>query len=367
MFIFALQLINMLNQFISLKVETIVKETTDAIAIYFRDENAQIPSFWPGQFLTLVLDIDGKSVRRSYSICTSPTALPLIGVCVKRVKDGLVSNYLLDNLKEGDVIQVIEPYGNFTLNHQRSELPTLALIGAGSGITPLMSILKATLEKPGQNRVHLYYGNRNQQQIIFKEQLDRLQEKHGDRLRITHLLSQPESGWQGISSRIQASLMMQCCDEAGLFADKSTNYYVCGPEAMMHEVYHMLESNGVEKERLHKESFYHAKTTETVQPIATDETDDGSRKVQIKLSGKMHEITVEPGRYILETALESGLDLPYACTMGVCGMCRAYKVQGEMIIEEQEAISESEIKDGACLTCLGRPVSHDVIIDYDRF
>jgi len=356
----------MSTQFIQLKVETIVRETPDAIAIYFRDEKGAIPTFWPGQFLTLVLEIDGKSVRRSYSVCTSPTALPVIGVCVKRVEGGLVSNYLLQNLKEGDYISVIEPYGHFTLNNKRSELPTLALIGAGSGITPLMSIMKAALEKPGNNKVHLYYGNRDQNSIIFKEQLERLQEKHGDRLAITHLLSRPETGWAGISSRIKAELMMQCCTNDGLFADKTTNYYVCGPEAMMHDVYHMLESNGIEQERLHKESFYHAPKPVDSVLVTDDAEDDGTRIVQLKLDGKMHDVTVLPGRYILESALEAGLDLPYACTMGVCGMCRAFKVQGEMIIEDQEAISSREIKEGSCLTCVGRPISKDLIIDYGR-
>lgn len=356
----------MSTQFIQLKVETIVRETPDAIAIYFRDEKGAIPTFWPGQFLTLVLDIDGKSVRRSYSVCTSPSALPVIGVCVKRVEGGLVSNYLLQNLREGDYLSVIEPYGNFTLNNKRSELPTLALIGAGSGITPLMSIMKAALEKPGSNKVHLYYGNRDQKNIIFKEQLERLQQKHGDRLVITHLLSRPESGWSGISSRIKAELMMQCCTNDGLFADKTTNYYICGPEAMMHDVYHMLESNGIEQERLHKESFYHAHKPVEPVIVTEDPADDGTRIVQLKLDGKMHEVTVAPGRYILESALEAGLDLPYACTMGVCGMCRAFKVQGEMIIEDQEAISDREIKEGSCLTCVGRPVSKDLIIDYGR-
>lgn len=356
----------MSTQYIQLKVETIVRETPDAIAIYFRDEKGEIPSFWPGQFLTLVLDINGKSVRRSYSVCTAPSALPVIGVCAKRVEGGLVSNYLLQNLNEGDYISVIEPYGHFTLNNKRSELPTLALIGAGSGITPLMSIMKAALEKQGANKVHLYYGNRDQKNIIFKEQLERLQEKHSERLVITHLLSRPEMGWSGITSRIKAELMMQRCNSDGLFADKTTNYYICGPEAMMHDVCHMLESNGIEQDRLHKESFFHVvKPTETVV-ISKDAEDDGTRIVQLKLDGKMHDVTVAPGRYILESALEAGLDLPYACTMGVCGMCRAFKVQGEMIIEDQEAISDREIKEGSCLTCVGRPVSKDLIIDYGR-
>lgn len=357
----------MSSHFLQLQVETIIKETPDSIAIYFRDTENQIPSFWPGQFLTLVLEIDGKSVRRSYSICTSPSSLPVIGIAVKRVSGGLVSNYLLDNLHEGDKISVLEPYGNFTLNHKRKDLPTLALIGAGSGITPLMSILKCALENDGTNTVHLFYGNRNENSIIFKDQLLRLQEKHGSRLRITHLLSQPSDSWTGISSRIRSELMMQLCHNDGLLQDNSTNYYICGPEGMMHEVHHMLQSNGIDPDRIHKESFYLAHKSASDTAPSTNEEGSSSKKVILKLDGKQHEVEVSNGRYILESALEAGLDLPYACTMGVCGMCRAYKVQGEMIIEEQEAISDSEIRDGACLTCVGKPISDNLVIDYDRF
>jgi len=358
----------MSSHFLQLQVETIIKETSDSIAIYFRDSENQIPSFWPGQFLTLVLEIEGKSVRRSYSICTSPSALPVIGIAVKRVPGGLVSNYLLDNIREGDKVSVLEPYGNFTLNHKRKELPTLALIGAGSGITPLMSILKSALENEGSNKVHLFYGNRNENSIIFKDQLLRLQEKHGSRLRITHLLSQPSDSWTGISSRIRSELMMQLCHNDGLLQDNSTNYYICGPEGMMHEVHHMLQSNGIDIDRIHKESFYLTHKSSAVDAaVSNTEEALSSKKVILKLDGKQHEVEVSNGRYILESALEAGLDLPYACTMGVCGMCRAFKVQGEMIIEEQEAISDSEIRDGACLTCVGKPISDNLIIDYDRY
>jgi ring-1,2-phenylacetyl-CoA epoxidase subunit PaaE len=137
---------------------------------------------------------------------------------------------------------------------------------------------------------------------------------------------------------------------------------------MMHEVHHMLQSNGIDIDRIHKESFYLTHKSSAVDAaVSNTEEALSSKKVILKLDGKQHEVEVSNGRYILESALEAGLDLPYACTMGVCGMCRAYKVQGEMIIEEQEAISDSEIRDGACLTCVGKPISDNLIIDYDRY
>lgn len=355
-------------QTIKLAVQTIIRETQDAIAIYFRDEQGQIPHFWPGQFLTLVMNVKGQNVRRSYSICTSPTALPVIGICVKRVDGGLVSNHLLDNLQEGDVLEVLEPYGTFTLNYKMADLPTLVLIGAGSGITPLMSIIKSTIELPNAPKIHLFYGNRSENSIIFKDQLEKFEAKYPERFEVTHLLSRASEGYTGIRSRIESKIMSALCSERAIFADASANYYICGPDGMMHDVLHMLEAQGIPKERVHKESFFlaHKPAEEVASALpTTDANDDGSRMIKLKLDGSIHEIKVPKGKYILETALSHGLDLPYACTMGVCGMCRAVKVQGEMFIEEQEAISESEIEDGACLTCVGMPVSHDLLIDYD--
>lgn len=355
-------------QTIRLTVQTIVHETADAIAIYFKDELNQIPHFWPGQFLTLVMNIKGQSVRRSYSICTSPAVLPQIGVCVKRVEGGLVSNHLLDALKEGDVIEVLEPYGNFTLNYKMAKIPTLVLIGAGSGITPLMSIIKSVRATGSQSRIHLFYGNRNEKSIIFKEQLDQLEKESNGNLVVTHLLSQAGEGFSGIKSRIEGKLLQSLCNESAIFDDETANFYICGPDGMMHSVLDMLEAQGIPKDRVHKESFFLAhKPQETSQTESADidPSDDGSRMVKLKLDGNVHDIKVPKGNYILETALAHGLDLPYACTMGVCGMCRATKIQGKMLIEEQEAISEAEIEEGACLTCVGMPISHDLIIDYD--
>ncbi|MFN3528459.1 MAG: FAD-binding oxidoreductase [Bacteroidia bacterium] len=354
-------------QTIKLAVQSIIRETPDAIAIYFRDDKTEISHFWPGQFLTLVLQVDGKSVRRSYSICTAPSALPMIGICVKRVEGGLVSNHLLDNLKEGDVLEVLEPYGSFTMNYKMPQLPTLVLIGAGSGITPLMSILKSALDRQNPAKVHLFYGNRNENSIIFKEQLQKLEAKYAGNLEVTHLLSRAGEGYTGIRSRIEGKIMQALCNEKGLFADETANFYVCGPDGMMHDVLNLLESQQIPKERIHKESFFLAHKAEpdaNLSPEIAEEISH-SHKVRLKLDGTVHELEVEPGKYILETALEAGLDLPYACTMGVCGMCRAVKVEGEMLIEEQEAISESEIEEGACLTCVGKPLSQNLFIDYD--
>lgn len=357
-----------MNPHLQLPVTRVVRETSDAISIYF-DAAGQIDSFFPGQFLTLVLPFDGRGgVRRSYSICTTPHQLPEIGVCVKRVDNGLVSNLLNDNAKEGQHYEIIEPYGQFSLNHKITLLPTLVLIGAGSGITPLMSILKTALQHPSKPRVVLLYGNRDEENIIFRDELTQLQNQHLDRFKLIHTLTKPlDPSFHSLKGRIDAEKVASLLEISEVKQDSNTNFYVCGPEGMMHTAVEALEKLGIPKARLHKESFYHAPKvdTGTDNSSTTGDTDE-TIAVKILFEGQEHEVLVEQGQGILEAALDHGLDLPYACQMGICGMCRAVKVEGKMVIGDQESLSEDEIAEGACLTCVGHPVGPGLVISYER-
>ncbi|MBM3918007.1 MAG: 2Fe-2S iron-sulfur cluster binding domain-containing protein [Sphingomonadales bacterium] len=355
---------------VSLTVERINPQGTDAIELVFLDKKKQIRTFWPGQFITLLLNIDGKSVRRSYSICSVPEDLPRLAVCVKKVEGGLASHYLNSQLQTGDRLEVLEPYGNFSLNYTNPTLTDLVLVGAGSGITPLLSMLKSSLSH-AQNRVFLIYGSRSYADILFHDELNKLQTKFPTRLRIEHFLSRnPHENCR--SGRIATeSLMHALLSWPELKLDEA-NYYICGPKSMMDEVESGLKSHQTDASRIHRESFVLTvadNTTESKAPITPRPSDTAVRSahtVQIILEGHTHTLEVASGRHILETALDAGLDLPYACTMGVCGMCRAFKVQGEMHIGEQEALSRAEIEQGYCLTCVGKPLSDKLVIDYDR-
>lgn len=355
-----------MNPHLKLAVTRVQQETSDAVSIYF-NAAGQIDSFYPGQFLTLVLPFDGRGgVRRSYSICTTPDQLPEIGVCVKRVDNGLVSNLLNDNAKEGQQYEIIEPYGQFSLNHKITVLPTLVLIGAGSGITPLMSILKTALFHLSQPKIVLLYGNRDEENIIFKDELIRLQEAHSDRFQLIHTLTQPKlTGFSQFTGRIDADKVASILAIPEVRQDANTNFYVCGPEGMMHTAVETLEKLGIPKNRLHKESFYHAPKVDTSTASDSSLTEQ-SIPVTILFEGQQHEVMVEQGQGILEAALDHGLDLPYACQMGICGMCRAVKVSGKMVIGDQESLSEDEIAEGACLTCVGHPVGTGLVISYER-
>ncbi len=354
-----------MNQPLSLTVDQLVQETADALLIYFRTD--QIQPFVPGQFLTLMVNIQGTTHRRSYSIFTDPAQLPQIGVCVKRLPRGLVSNHLLDHLHEGDRLDVLPPYGNFALDPARPTLPSLVLLGAGSGITPLFSMLSMALRHLSAPAIQLIYGSRSANEVIFGKALNRLQDEYPHRLQVVHCLSRGLQGQEALQGlvhhgRIDATVLAQH------LTNREASFYLCGPEGLVHDTEHWLQAQGIAGHRIHKELFFQSSPkVEAPSPTPSSVDDDPGALpvVTLKVDGKVYEFAVEPGRYILETALEQGIDLPYACTMGVCGMCRAKKISGEMSIGDQEAISASEIASGACLTCVGRPLSNRLVIDYD--
>jgi len=354
-----------MNQPLSLTVDQLVQESPDALLIYFRTE--QIQTFVPGQFLTLMVNIQGTTHRRSYSIFTDPARLPQIGVCVKRLPGGLVSNHLLDHLKEGDRMDVLPPYGNFALDPALPTLPSLVLVGAGSGITPLFSMLSVALRHPSAPLVQLIYGSRSANEVIFGEALNRMQNEYPQRLRVLHCLSRgldDQGTLQGqiLNGRINTEILAQH------LTNREASFYLCGPEGLVHDTEHWLQAQGIAGQRIHKELFFQSSpkaAAPSPTPSSVDDDPGALPVVTLKVEGKVYEFAVEPGRYIVETALEQGIDLPYACTMGVCGMCRAKKISGEMSIGDQEAISASEIASGACLTCVGRPLSNRLVIDYD--
>lgn len=355
---------------LTLKVAQIIPQGTDSVELVFLDEQNRIQNFWPGQFITLLLNIDGKSLRRSYSICSVPEDLPQIAVCVKKVEGGLASNFLNTHIQTGDRIEVLEPYGHFSLNYKNPGLSDLVLVGAGSGITPLLSMMKSALAH-AQNRICLIYGSKSYRDILFNDEINALRARFPSRFRVENFLSrEPFDGCR--TGRIVTDGIMQTISDWPDFRLREANFYLCGPKAMMDEVEVGLKSHHFDPDRIHRESFVLTVSDQATENIIStvskpsSTATQSSHSVQIILEGRTHSIDVSAGRHILETALDAGLDLPYACTMGVCGMCRAFKVSGDMEIGEQEALSRSEIEQGYCLTCVGKPLNDQLVIDYDR-
>ncbi|MEO0332732.1 MAG: FAD-binding oxidoreductase, partial [Bacteroidota bacterium] len=234
-----------------LKVKEIIQETDEAVSIVF-DQLDLV--YKPGQFLTFILDINGEEVRRSYSLCTSPFTNEYPAVTVKRVAEGKVSNYLNDTLQAGDVVEIQAPAGTFTTELKAEQSRHLVMFGGGSGITPLMSLLKSVLEKEPQSKVSLIYANRDEKAIIFREQLLQLQSNFPDRLYLAHVLERPSPDFASHSGLITSERVPELLAELP-FSKVETEYFLCGPQGMMDNILQALSRLEVPPSAIHKESF----------------------------------------------------------------------------------------------------------------
>ena len=356
-------------KFQKLQVHNVVRETGDAITIFFKNPDKELYSYIPGQYLTLRTEINGKAVNRAFSLCSSPVTDELLAVTVKKTTGGLVSTYFIDNLKAGDYLEVLPPLGNFVAKLKDYQKKHYYLIGAGSGITPLMSILKTALEVEKESRVTLLFGNRNTDSIIFKAQLDQLQAQYPDRLKIIHVLTQPESEWSGPIGRLTRGKVKELLQSGIESEPLAKEYYVCGPSAMMDEALHALKEMRVPPENTHQEHFSAPITHPMDEPVPTPAVEAVSGKVgsvKVILEGKEYNIEVNSNSSILEAALDNDLDPPYACMIGSCCTCKAKLMSGKVIMDDREGLTDDEIKEGFVLTCQSHPTSPNVVVSYDE-
>ncbi len=356
--------------FYQLTVSNIKQETPDtvSIALTIPNELATTFSYQQGQYLTLKVVVNGEECRRSYSLCSSPNTNEPHTIAVKRVAGGKVSNYLADEVKVGDTLEVMAPAGNFTSTLDASNNVQYVLFAAGSGITPVISILKSVLHTEPQSSVVLFYGNRNEESIIFNNELQALAQQHEARLQVIHTLSQPTDAWQGQRGRLDRIKAVDLYDKhAGTGAKK---HFVCGPNDMMTEVLAALSGRGVAESDIIIEYFTTPVAEEKAPPTVANadaDADDftGISKVTILLDGEETEIEMQSKDFILNEAIESGLDAPYSCQGGVCTTCLAKVVEGKVTMDESFGITDDEIAKGYILTCQSHPKSATVKIDYN--
>ena len=362
------------HSFYDLHVKAIQAETEDAVTVVFEvpDHLSETFQYTQGQYLTLKFEIKGKEERRAYSMCSSPVDKDL-AVTVKRLKSGIVSNYIHDQLKAGDTVSVMPPEGRFYTPLQEEQQKTYYLFGAGSGITPLMSILKTVLEKEPMSKVCLLYGNRNENSIIFKEELETLEKRYRGQLVVEHILSQPKrekSGgvfgflskgtvlWQGKTGRISSQAVKEFIADhpAGT---KLTEYFICGPGAMITTAEVALKELGIDKHHIHTERF-----TSDI-----DEKDKvkgkAGAKIIVHLSGSTIEAEVPPGKTILDVLLDLRYDPPYSCHSGACSTCMAKVIRGSVKMDACYALDDDEVAEGFILTCQSHPTSDEVELTYD--
>ena len=346
-----------------LTVKNIIHETKEAITVVFGQPEKKV-NYKSGQFLTLIVSMNGKEVRRAYSLCSSPFVDQDLAVTVKRVDDGLMSNWLPNNLKVGAKVKVMEPMGQFTTEFRKENKRHLIMFAGGSGITPMMSIIKSTLTQEPDSICSLIYCNRDIDSIIFKNEFDKMQTTYEGRLHVIHILDNAPMNWQGYSGLLNHDMLTKLFERIPNWGIDKTTYLMCGPEGMMKNAETLLAEQHIPKEITFKESFVQG----TIDKDAKKETAAASgevkaREVTIRYDGQEYKVMVEPNRAILETALDQGIDLPYSCQSGLCTACRGKAISGKVKLDEEEGLSQAERNEGYVLTCVGHPLTDDVVIE----
>lgn len=360
--------------FHKLKVSNVNRETKDAVSVSF-----QVPSelkdnfhFIQGQYLTLRLTVNGETINRSYSLCSSPYSQEDLTVAVKRVEGGRASNYINDQISQGDEIEVMEPMGNFHTPLDSANQKHYILFGGGSGITPMMSIIKSVLSKEPHSKITLFYGNRDLESVIFRHQLDQMGEAHADRLKVIHILDKADQGWSGYTGIMNQSTVLQLLRENTNLSFDNAEVFICGPSPMMAEVKQGLETMGVPESKVHIEYFTAKASGDDVESasVGADAGDEeeisGSTKVKIIYDGREHEFDMDTGDTVLEAALDAGYDPPYACMVAACCTCRAKLLGGKVEMDDRESLTDDEIQEGYVLTCQAHPKTHGVVLNYDE-
>ncbi|MDZ4713549.1 MAG: 2Fe-2S iron-sulfur cluster-binding protein [bacterium] len=349
----------------SLKVSRIVKLTDDAAAIYFDipDELEEAFRYTQGQFLSIQIDIDGQKYRREYSLCSSPYTEPDHVIASKIITNGVVSNYLYNNLAEGDMLDVYPPQGKFFTELNASNEKEYLLIGGGSGITPLYSILKSVLFAEPKSKIILYYGSLKDEGIIFKNELIELQKKHKHRFELFFTVKETNEKWSGFEGFINKTDLMKIMSN-NLRSKNDAEYFVCGPGEMMEIVKDALVSQNVPAGKIHIEYFTAPLHREEYVPTGEEDDVVKEREVEIILDGNVYKVNVPPEIAILDAAMNADLDPPFSCKSGICTTCRAKLYSGKVRMDEREGLSDAEIEEGYILTCQSHPLTDNVKIEY---
>lgn len=357
-----------MSKFHALRVADCRKETRDAVVVTFDipEDRQDEFRFVQGQHLTLRKRIEDEEVRRSYSICSAPEE-GRIRIAIKRVADGLFSSWANTELKAGDLVDVMPPTGQFHVPLQPEQARHHVAFAAGSGITPIISIIKATLSAEPRSRFTLFYGNRASSSVIFKGELADLKDRYLERFNLVFILSREHQDIDLFNGRIDgakcAALLEHWVD-----AEDIDVAYICGPQSMTEQVVASLESAGVEKQRIKTELFgtgQPARRRQRPEQVETSTLDECA--VTLIQDGHTRELRIRRNRdSVLEEALEQGIELPYSCKGGVCSTCRCKVLEGEVDMDVNFALEDYEVARGFILTCQSYPISERLVLDFDQ-
>ena len=351
-----------MSGFHNLSVKTITKETDTSVSISFNvpEKLKEEFRFSAGQYITLKAKINDVDVRRDYSLCVSPNSGDL-KVAVKEVKDGTFSSYANNTLKVGNTLEVGTPKGRFTFTPNDKKTKHIAAFAAGSGITPMLSIIKCALEEEKESNVILVYGNKSTKETMFLNELLDLQNAYKERFSIQFVFSQTDED-DAIFGRIEKSTVNYVLKNKHKDIDVDA-FYLCGPEAMIHTVKDVLTEHNIDENRIHFELFKAAKQSELTK--TEDTVKKGNTAITVVVDDEETTFEMSAKQTILEAALDKDLDAPYSCQGGICSSCIARVKEGEVTMRMNSILTESEIAEGLTLTCQAHPVSAKVIVDYD--
>lgn len=373
------------KQFHTLYISKVVQENRHAISVYFNIPQRLKHAFTyqAGQYITLRVRILGRFILRSYSLSSCSTTDDYFRICIKRKIGGLVSGFLVDTLRQGDELEIFPPLGDFT-PIPTADSQTYFLYAAGSGITPIISILKCVLAQKHTHKVVLLYINRNKQLAIYWSELKELQRKYNNRFDFHPVFTRAKEDWVGLRSFYQSSDYTAFLKQNYKGVFETAEHFICGPTAMMKTIEATLtEKLGINSSQIHLEYFdmalqgqeiaTHRKQADSENPASKlaipakiSQDDEKVTPAMIVLNGQPHYVPILEGETVLAACLKQNLDVPFMCESGVCTTCKAFLIDGQAEMGVDYALTEAEIQDGAILTCQAVPVSTKISVDFDK-
>lgn len=349
-----------MSTFHKLTIKEVKRETSKSVSISFNvpEHLKAVYSFKAGQYITLKTTVDGHELRRDYSLCSSPKSGEL-KIAVKEVKDGTFSAYANSQLNVGDELDVAPPKGRFIFTPNDSITKNIAAFAAGSGITPIMSIIKCALEEEIHSKVILVYGNKTTADTMFLNELLELQHQYKDRFSIQFVYSQADEE-ESIFGRIEKSTVNYVMKNKHKHVEVDA-FYLCGPEAMIHTVKDVLTGHGIDENTIHFELFKAAKSVDIEEETAST----GKTKITVIVDEEETTFEMSQKQTILEAALDEDIDAPYSCQGGICSSCLARLKEGEATMRQNNILTDSELAEGLILTCQAQPTTPTVVVDYD--
>jgi ring-1,2-phenylacetyl-CoA epoxidase subunit PaaE len=357
---------SLMPRFHRLAVNDLRRESPDAVSLTFAipRELQDDYSFEPGQYLTLRTVMDGEEVRRSYSICSGPDDGEL-RIAVKKVDGGAFSSWAADELKTGDELDVMTPTGRFGIAHAPGEARVYVGFAAGSGITPILSIVRGVLAREPESRFFLFYGNRSTGSVLFREALEELKDRFMQRFSLFHVISGEEQDIPILHGRLDGE-KVRVLLRSLIPAASVDHVFICGPTGMSEDIEATCRDIGIAADRIHVERFVSGLGGKPRPKAVVVSGAPPKAIASLVIDGKRREVPVAAEESILDAALRAGMDLPFACKGGMCSTCRAKLVEGDARMEVNYSLEPWELKAGFILTCQARPVSDRVVVDYDH-